>query len=69
MQILLDQVWSLYLTSFFQVLQPNTQNKGRMSLEDTFILFCLFVCLFNRSSVRNTLGSWWTRLKQKLEPG
>ncbi len=28
-----------------------------------------FVCLFNRSSVRNTLGSWWTRLKQKLEPG
>ena len=31
-------------------------------------VICLFVCLFNWSSVRNTLGSWWTRLKQKLEP-
>ncbi len=30
---------------------------------------CLFVCLFYWSSVRNTLGSWWTRLKQKLESG
>ncbi len=30
------------------------------------LFVCLFVCLFNRSSVRNTLGSWWTRLKQKL---
>ncbi len=30
------------------------------------VLDCLvFVCLFNWSSVRKTLGSWWTRLKQR----
>ncbi len=40
------------------------KNKNKQQKQNVVTL-----SLFNQSSVRNTLGSWWTRLKQMLEPG
>ncbi len=38
---------------------------GQTIMDSDLMNACMFVCLFNRSSVRNTLGSWWTKTQAK----